>query len=828
MLKNFDWKRDLLPHIIAIAIFLVLAIIFCYPSLSGQVLSQPDIIHWKGMAQNAFEYKAQHGHFPLWNTHLFSGTPNYQTAMDNSEFVPNYFIQILTFGLPNPASYFFLASICFYILAVTFRFNLIIRILISIAFAYCTYNPVIAVAGHETKFLAIALMPALLAGIVLIFKRKYIVGLAVTAIFATLQMRANHVQITYYLFLVIAIMTIAYMIYWIKTGQYKHMLLALGLSLFGGLIGIGNFATVLLTTAEYSTYTMRGGKALEIGEQGEAKEIAHTKGLDNSYAFMWSMHKAEPLQMMMPNAFGGSSAQTFAENEKFAEKLSSAGLPYEAVSQLSQMLPQYWGGLEGTSGPVYIGVIICLLAIIGFVLKVKHRWWILAATLLGVILAWGKYFGLNDTLFNILPLYNKFRAPSMALVIPALTLPLMAGISLQALLFNKEINSAEFVQKHFKKILYALGGTIGILLIIYFVNDYGASVDDQLKQMFANPQAGGEAVGASVINALKDARKGLFFSGILRVILFALIIAGMLYLFMKDKLKATALLIILVVINTIDLLAVGKEYMSADHFVTPDELQSQQFTPKPYDQQILQDKDPHFRVFDLANGDPFQDAITSYHHRSVGGYHPAKLSIYQDLIQAQMSKSLNPGILNMLNAKYIIDQQGNVMTNPNALGAAWFVKHVQFVPNAAVEMNALTHFNPKDTAFAQESFKSVIDAAPVFDSTASIQLTSYSNDEIKYKTSAKTNQFAVLSEVYYPAGWNAYIDGKKTDYAKVNYVLRGLSVPAGEHELVFKFEPDSVKTGNMLIVICNTLLLLIMILAVIFVVRKRKEKTLVD
>ena len=825
MLKNFDWKKDLLPHLIAIAIFLLLALIFCYPALSGQVLSQPDIIHWKGMAQNAFEYKAIHGHFPLWNTHLFSGTPNYQTAMDNSEFVPNHFITILSLGLPNPASYFFLACICFYILTVVFRFNLLVRILASVAFAYCTYNPVIAVAGHETKFLAIALMPALLAGILLIFKRKYIIGLAVTCLFATLQMRANHIQITYYLLLVIAVMTIAFIIHWIKTGQYKHMLIALGLSLLGGAIGIGNFATVLLTTAEYSKYTMRGGKALEIAEGGLAKEIEHTKGLDNSYAFMWSMHKAEPLQMMMPNAFGGGSANTFAENEKLADNLSGAGLPGEAVAQLSQMIPQYWGGLESTSGPVYIGIIICLLAIIGFVFKIKHRWWLLAATLLGIILAWGKYFGLNDTLFNILPLYNKFRAPSMALVIPQLTLPLMAALCLQALLFNTETNPKEFIQKHFKKITYALGGTVVLLLLIYFMNDYGASLDEQLKQMFANPQAGGEAVGASVINALKDARKDMFFSGILRVILFSALLLGALYLFMKDKLKATALLLILTVVNTVDLLAVGKKYMNAENFMQPEDIESQAFSLKPYDQQILQDKDPHYRIFNLANGDPFQDAVTSYHHRSIGGYHPAKLSIYQDLIQGQMSRSINPGVLNMLNTKYIVGQDGNVMTNPEALGAAWFVKHVQLVPNAAAEMNALNNFNPKDTAYVQESFKSAIGANTAFDSTASIQLTSYSNDEIKYKTSSQSNQFAVLSEVYYPAGWNAYIDGKKTEYAKVNYALRGIAVPAGEHEILFKFEPDSVKTGNTLIVICNSLLLLILLLAIIFVIRKKAKPT---
>ncbi|MCU7694971.1 YfhO family protein [Haoranjiania flava] len=825
MFKNFDWKRDVLPHAIAIAVFLILAVIFCYPALSGQVLSQPDIIHWKGMAQDAFNYKAQHGHFPLWNTHLFSGTPNYQTAVLSAEFIPD-FVKMLTLGLPNPASFFFLASVCFYILTVVFKFNNIIRILTSIAFAYCTYNPVISVAGHETKFLAIALMPALLAGILLLFKRKYIIGFAVTAFFATLEMRANHIQITYYLLLVILVMTVAYIIHWIQTGQYKHMILALGLSLVAGGIGIGNMATVLLSTAEYAKYTMRGGKALEINrETGAAKEIAHTKGLDNSYAFMWSMYKTEPLQMMMPAAFGGSSSNTFAENEKFAEKLSNTGIPPQGVSQLTQMLPQYWGGLESTSGPVYIGTIIALLALIGFVVARKHRWWILAATALGIILSWGKYFGLNDTLFNLLPLYNKFRAPSMALVIPQLLLPLMAGISLQTLFFNKETDARAFIQKNFKTISYTLGATVLFLLLVYLVNDYSSMLDDQLRQMFANPQAGGEALGSAVINALKSERKAMFFSGILRVVLFSALILGVLYLFMKDKLKASVLLILLTLTNTIDLVAAGKKYMGAENFMTPEDLETQAFAPKPYDQQILQDKDPHFRILNLANGDPFQDAITSYHHRSIGGYHPAKLSIYQDLIQGQLSTAINPGVLNMLDTKYIVGQDGNIITNPEALGAAWFVKHVQFVPNAAAEMNALNKFNPADTAFVQESFKAATGAAPAFDSGATIQLSSYSNDEIRYKTSAKTNQFAVLSEVYYPAGWNAYIDGKKTDYVKVNYVLRGIAVPAGEHEILFKFEPQSIKTGNMLVVICNVLLLLVMAAAVVYIFLRQKKQS---
>lgn len=805
-MRQLNWKY-FIPHLVSIAILLLIAIVYTYPALTGQVIAQHDITQWKGMAQDAFNYKAQHGNFPFWNKNLFSGMPNYQIAFDgkSTNFMIN-FHQIFTLGLPKPTSMFFLASLCFYILSVTLGLNNFVRVLVSIAFAYCTYDPVIFSAGHESKFFALATLPALIAGILLIFKGKYWIGLITTALFTMMEISNNHFQITYYGLLIIACITASYSIHWIQQGKFKHMAIALTLSFVAGLIGLGNTGPLIPATAEYAKYTTRGGKAIDINkESGNASEIQHTKGLDNTYAFMWSMHKAEPLQLMMPNAFGASSSNTFADKESFAEKLSNTGIPPQGIAQLSQMLPQYWGGLESTSGPVYIGTLIALLAIIGFVVVKKHRWWLLAATLLGIILSWGKYFGINDFLFNYLPLYNKFRAPSMALVIPQITLPITAGLSLQTLFFNKHISPVTFVEQHFKKIVYTLGITIGVLLLIYFMNDYNALLDEQLKQMFANPQAGGEAVGNSVVNALKSERKDLFFNGIIRVMLFAAMTIGALWLFMKRKASAVVVLVVLTVVSTIDLFAIGKQYLPNDSFSDPIVVNENAFRPQSFDTEIMKDKDPHFRVLNLQDGDPFQNASTSYYHRSIGGYHAAKLSIYQDLIQSQFADSLNPNIINMLDVRYIVTNKHQVVPNPLALGAAWFVKHIEYVPTAAAELNSLRKFDAKTTAIVQEQYRQTIGNAPTYDSSATIALQKYDNDEIIYKTSAKSNQFAVLSEIYYPAGWNAYLNGKKVDYVKTNYVLRGIAIPAGQHELVFKFEPSSIQMGNTIMLISNIL-----------------------
>ena len=829
-MKNFDWKK-ILPHVFAIGVFLIVAVIYCRPALEGKVLQQTDVVYWKGTAQNAFEYKETHGHFPLWNTHVFSGMPNYQVAMDSKSYLID-FGKLFSLGLPKPANYFFLACICFYILCMVLRINVAVAVFGSLAYAYSTYNPIIIAVGHETKMLAIAYMPGLLAGLLLLYKKNYVVGLMVTALFATCEIGANHPQINYYFIIIAGFMTIAFVLKWIKANEWKHLFTALGLAVLGGLIGVGNSAVSLLTTAEYSKYTMRGGKTLE-GNGTELKQVK-TTGLDVDYALSYSIAKSEFLTFLMPNAFGGSSGEGFDENSKIVSALTEKNVPESNAVQIAAQLPKYWGGIvPSTSGPVYFGTIISLLFIIGAVIvKNEYRWWILAASVFAILLAWGSYFlGFNEFLLKHLPLYDKFRAPSMALVIPQFLFPLMAVLCLQQLFFTE--NSKQFLQQNFKKILYVVGGVFGILILMYLFNDYSSANDQQILKGFSG-QTGNDDLGRAVIKGMVAERQSMFGAGIFRALIFAAITLAALYLYLKNIVKPFILVIAFILINTIDLFAIDSKYLNSDNYTDDESYQSGNFTATAADVEISKDKDRHYRVENLSP-DRFQEGITAYFHRCIGGYHPAKLRIYQDLIENQLSKN-NMSVLNMLDTRYFIispqqsqtpqqQQQPVVQRNDSAMGACWFVKEVRFVNGPVEEMKALDHFDPAKTAFVDASFKPVISPVAAADSTAKITLVNYDNDDIKYSTSSKSNQFAVLSEIYYSEGWNAYLDGRKTNYCKTNYVLRGISVPAGNHTIEFKFEPSSYYTGQTISYIANALLWLSIIAALLYWWRQQQEKT---
>lgn len=792
--------QQVLPHAIAVVIFLLVSVIFCKPILDGNVLNQHDIVGWKGMAQNAFEYKEKHGHFPLWNPNLFSGMPNYQVAFEGKSALPDLNI-VFTLGLPKPISFFFLACICFYILCVSLRLKPIVGILGALAFAFSTYNPVIIGAGHETKMMAIAYMPLLLAGILLIYNKKYWLGLALTTLGTMMEISSNHPQISYYFFLTAFAITIGYLVYWIKNKDYKHIGIALSTTTIAGIVGLSITTLTLLTSTEYAKATMRGGKSVEI--VGDSVKAVNTTGLDASYAFRYSMSKAEPLVMMMPGAFGKHSGNPLKETSKVVDKLTSQGVPEANALQFITNFPYaYWGGMsspgEGTSGPPYIGAIICILAIIGFVV-VKHplRWGLLAASVLGIMMSWGSYFsGFNLFLLDYLPLYNKFRAPSMSLVIPQLTLPLMAALVLHYLLFDK--NSREHLQQNFKKILYTIGGLTALLAIIYIANDYTAAGDESLKEMLISNAGMNDDMARSVISGMKEDRSSMFGGQVLRTIGFMALVLGMIWLYIKNYIKPIVAVAILGVVSMIDLFVIDKDYLGDMHYMPADELQAQSFARTPVDDAILKDTDPNYRVYNMA-GDRFNESRTSYFHKSIGGYHPAKLRLYQDVIERYLYNGTNPEILNMLNTKYVIatnpeSRQPMIMPNGQAYGHAWLVKNIKLVQDDAAELQTIGSTNLKDTAVVQTSFASAA-PQPQWDSTASIKLTKFDNDVMEYSFTGSTPQFAVFSEVYYPYGWNAYIDGKKTDYVKADYVLRGLSIPAGTHAIKFVFEPESYKKG---------------------------------
>ncbi|HZF66215.1 MAG TPA: YfhO family protein [Chitinophagaceae bacterium] len=793
--------QKILPHLLAVFVFLIVSVLFCRPALEGKTLQQHDNVGAEGMSQTAKEYYKEYGHYPLWNTHLFSGMPNFQVLISGPKVLLD-FHSIIQLGLPRPINFFYLACICFYILCLSFSINPYIGIFASLAFAFNTYDPIIIAAGHETKMLALAYAPAMLAGLVLLYEKRYWIGIAVITFFATMEVLANHPQVNFYLFIAAAFMTIAYLVLWMKRKEFKHMAIALSLALLGGLVGIGNAAALMLPTYDYSKYTMRGGKNIEATDKGIVEK--KTSGLDLDYAFRWSLGKSETVTLLMPNAFGSSSAEAFEEDSKLVTELVERDIPESSAVQLATQMPKYWGGMsgpgEGTSGPVYAGTLTCLLFVLGLiVVKNQHRWWILAAVVFGIFLAWGRYFlGFNAFLFENLPLYNKFRAPSMALVLPQLLLPLLAALALQHLLFGnmKEEPQGTF----FKPILYGIGGLLALLGLIYIFNDYSAPVDEQIRTAY-NSQQG---IADSIVNSLIAARKAMFGSGIMRVLVFSLLLLAALYLWKRRIASPMVIILSILLINSIDLLAAGKKYLNEDNYIEKDQYLSHNFMLTPVDQQVLNDgKDEvaHFRVYNLAP-DRFTESRTSYFHRSIGGYHPAKLRIYQDIIENQLSKdSMNMAVLNMLDTRYFIipDQQSGLPSqmqqNPGALGAAWFVKQLQPVNGPIEEIKALDNFDPQQTAFIDAKSQSYSMKQNAFDAGGTIQLTKYNNDTAVYITNSSTDQFAVFSEIYYPQGWNAYIDGKKSDHYKVNYALRGMPVPAGKHTISFRFEPVSYAVG---------------------------------
>jgi hypothetical protein len=821
-MKN-PWLKKLLPHLVAIVLFLVVSAVFCRPALEGNVLNQHDNIGWKGMAQNAFEYKKVHGHFPLWNPNLFSGMPNYQVALEGKSVMPN-FINILSLGLPKPLNFFFLACICFYILCLALRVNPIVGMLGALAYAFSTYNAVIVFAGHDTQMLATAFMPLLLAGLILTYEKKYWLGLAVTCFAAYHQLGVNHLQVTYYFFLIAVLVTLGYLVKWIMDKDWKHIGISAAIVLVSAVLAVAGNALVLKTTSEYSKFTMRNGKDIEI--EGDSVTIKKTKGLDTSYAFEYSLGKSESLTFLMPEAFGGGGTKMAGEKSNIVKKLTARGIDENSALQVAENTPRYWGGLPYTAGPAYLGVIICIMGLIGFVtLKTPLRWGLLAVTVLSILMSWGKHFaGFNVFLFENLPLYNKFRSPSFAQVIPQLAMGVMAVLALQQVFYATK--SREWLQANFKKMLYALAGLFGLVILVWLSMDYSSSIDPKLVAGYTRD--GSDEMGRLIVSALKKDRSGMFAGQLVRAIILAAVTIGIIWLWLKNKINSLVAMIILLLVSTVEIVIESKGYLNEDSYVPADDYSNLNFAPTSIDQQILQDKDPNFRVFNLAE-DTYNDSRTSYYHKSIGGYHPAKLRTYQDMIEKYLSNPPNPAIVNMLNAKYVIIQnpqngQPVLLPNPDALGNCWFVKHVLLVGGRAEAIKTIGKVNLRDTAVVESSLATGL-AQPQWDSAATIRMTKFDNDAIEYESNAAAQQFAVFSEVYYPKGWNAYIDGKKTVYYNTNYILRGLSVPAGKHTIRFVFEPESVKTGKSMMYMASIVILLVFLGGLFMAWRQGRKKT---
>jgi hypothetical protein len=839
-MKSTVWKKAL-PHVIAILVFLIVAVVYCRPALEGKVVFQSDMLQYKGMAQQSFEYKEKYGHYPLWSESAFGGMPAYTIAMDHSAIHLGPVVNILSLWLPQPISFFFLACVCFYILMVVLRINPWIGILTALAYSYSTYDPVIVVTGHVTKMLAIGYAPGVFAGLLLLFQRKYIWGTALLMLFFALQLSTNHLQIVYYTLLSMGVLTLFYIVYAFTQGQGKQAALAIVLAGFAGLVGFGTSALGNLPVQEYSKETMRGGRT-ELTNNSSKQESKN--GLSKDYAFQWSYGIGETMTLAVPNVYGGGSGgKEIGDNSKFADRLTQEfSVPEETGLQYANG-SAYWGAQPFTSGPVYLGAIVCFLAMLGLVfVKGWQKWAFLSIILAGIVLSWGKNFpAFNYFLFDHLPFYNKFRAPAMALVIPQLIFPILAALGLNELLTSRQPRME--IWKKFRVAAYITGAFLVVLIGFYFIADYSGARDSQLKEQFVQgkmqqlsqgKQAGPDAqqqaaaTGNALIKALQADRQSLYGSDLLRTILLIVAAGILLGLYLKDKIKQPILLAGLIILSSYDLLAVGTRYLSPDNYSDASEFDAN-LSPTPADQQIKNDPDKNFRVFDESSQSPFEDGRASYHHNSLGGYSPAKLGLYQDLIENQLSKG-NMQVYNMLNTKYFIQRnpqngQSVARLNPAAFGPCWLVKAIHFVKDGNEEMKALDSINVRDTAIVQQQFASLVKFKPEPDSSATIKLTENLNDKLTYQFASATNQFAVFSEVYYDKGWNAYLDGAKTDYCRVDYVLRGMPVPAGKHTIEFRFEPRSYAMGSTVTTWSTLILYLLLIGAVVMEWRKKKVPT---
>jgi hypothetical protein len=822
------------------------------PALEGKAVQQNDVIQWKAMAQQSFEYKEKYGHFPKWTNSMMGGMPTYQIALGPKEPVNihlEHVQKILTLGFPKPVFYLFIAALCFYLLCIVIGINPWVGIFGGVAYAYCSYNPILIAGGHDTKLMSMAYAPAVLAGLQLLFKQKYWIGIAVLLTSGVLLLSQNHQQIVYYTLLMAIFMTISFVIKCIREKNIKHLLISSVISIGLGAVILGTMAFTYWPTYEFSKETMRGGRS-ELTQKDKKNE---TKGgLDKDYAFQWSYGKAETMTMIVPNAFGGSTSEGLGENSKAIEVLqeNAATLPQGFAQQVAQSSPMYWGELTlGTQGTVYMGAIVCLFFLFGaFLSKSEHKWWLIAITLFGIVLAWGKNFEtVNYFLFDHLPFYKKFRAPSMALVIPQLSVPLLASIFINELV---AVTEKEKLQKLLKNCLLITGATVLVLVLFYFFSDFTNNNTNELRKNINDALQGkGSDFTRSYFTALKADRQAFYLSDMWRSIGFIFVGIAAVFLFAKQWIKPWILYTILIVFCTIDLFGVARRYLKEENFVEPTDLEAA-YNDTRADIQLKADTG-FYRILNLAAatqngysidmGTAFNDAIASYKHNNIGGYSPAKLGLYQDLIERQISPNIqawgsNPmakdsfPVLNMLNMKYVIvpdrndARQNMAMQNPFAMGPSWLVKEVKFVKNADEEMNALHAFDPARVAFVDERFKAWIPFTPVYDSTAYIKLVWNKNDEIKYDFNAAANQFAVFSEVYYPLGWKAYIDGKETPYVKTNYTLRGLAIPAGKHTIDFIFDPTSVRVGEKVSRYMH-LFSVLLVLFCLFMAWKRSNKT---
>lgn len=812
-MKSIDYKK-LLPHLIAVVVFIAVTLAYMHPLLEGKVVYQGDITNFTGMSKEIKDFREKTGEEALWTNSMFGGMPAYQISVLYPSNLVKYVDTILTFGLPRPANYLFQLMLGFYFLLLMLRVDYRLAIAGAFAFALASYSVIIIEAGHNSKVHAMAYMAPVIGSILLAYRGKILLGAALTALFLSLQISTNHLQITYYLLLTVLLLGLVKLIFAAKEKQLPDFIKTTGILAVAAVIAVLPNITSLWATYEYGAYTMRGKSDLK-SDMAAGKE-----GLSQKYATDWSYGVGETMTVLIPNFKGGGSNGELDKKSNTYKALLDNNIPKSQATGIIKNLPLYWGDQPFTSGPVYLGAIICFLFVLGlFTLKGNDKWWLLGAAILSIVLSWGRNFPpVTDFFFHYVPGYNKFRAVSMTLVIAQLVFPVMALLALKRI-FSGEILAEELK----KKLIYSLAFVGGITLLFVVMPgmffDFSAESDEKYAA---------SGFPGWLIDAIRDDRQSLLSSDALRSLIFILLSAGVIWLYMLNKLKKEIAMIIFAALVLADMLPVDLRYLNKDNFVAKSKAEKP-FTPTQADKIILEDKDPDFRVLNLAVN-TFNDASTSYYHKSIGGYHGAKLKRYQEMIDNHISK-MNIDVLNMLNTKYIITrgeegQAPRPQQNPGALGSAWFVNEYKLVANADSEIVALNNFKPEQTAIVDNIFEKELNGfTPQKDSTAQISLTDYKPNYLVYQSKAAGEQLAVFSEIYYDKGWNAYVDGNPTPHFRANYILRAMRVPAGEHKVEFKFEPTAYYTGEKISLAGSVLLFLFVGGAVFFSLKQDNKES---
>jgi len=826
---NLNWSK-IVPHVGIVFSFLVLSFIYFSSVFDGKELKTHDVESWAYFSKEARDYNKAHEEPTLWTNSIFGGMPTYQITSPPSKNLLQRTQQLLLSDLlPAPVYILFLYLICFYVLLICLGCNKWQAVVGSLACSFASYNLIIIAAGHITKAIVIAFMAPLVGSIWLAFRKNKIVGALLTVVFLSLAIAANHVQILYYTIFIILSLGIVELVCAVKEKQLKSFFQTAGLLCASAVIAIGMNATLLYTTYEYGKFTMRGDSN-ELTPRAETS--AKPGGLDKDYITAWSYGIDESFTLLIPNFKGGASGGTLSADSETGRELKQRGVRDVEKVMKDFQLPLYWGTQPFTSGPVYLGAIICFLFVLGFCLvENRVKWWLLPVIVLTLMLSWGKNFmPLTDFFIEYVPLYNKFRTVAMILVATGLCMSIMAILGLRA--FLKEDADK---QKNKRALYIAAGITGGLCLIFWLI-----------------PSLSGDFIGKSdaqfsgnyefLKRTLPIDRESLLRSDALRSLVF-IVLSGAILWFYNEKRRFNMhfIYIALAVLVLADLWSVGKRYLNEDNFEKKGKVNVLQ--PSNADKFILQDKSTH-RVLDITVN-IFNDAKPSYFHHNIGGYHAAKLSRYQDLIdyhlandiqkllqglntartqEAQENAFRNAHILNMLNMKYLIHDRENMpVVNPVANGNAWFVSSYRIAENADEEMLLLGQIDTRNELVVDKRFADMLTDISNRDTNATIELLRYTPNKLIYQFNSTSNQITVFSEIFYDKGWNAYINGEKVPYFRANFLLRAMSLKAGNYTIEFKFEPQSFLIGNAVAIVSSVLFILLLIGYIVFRIKKGKE-----